>query len=134
MKLIYWGSCFYALIKFGTFLSAKNVSICRISLRLLSDKDKESCGNSKECDKKVWGNYTSVRRLPVNKGAVYAFLIIINAYILMYTFIYKKSGAEFIFIQTKGSTNTPVYNKYVHTPDPTSHVWNWFIEVLVFMH
>lgn len=48
---------FYALIKFGTFLSAQNVSICRISLRLSNDKDKESCGNSKECDKKVWDCY-----------------------------------------------------------------------------
>ena len=45
-----------------------------------------------------------------------------NVRIFMYTlYIYKKSGAEFIFIQTKGSTNTPVYNKYVHTPDPTSY-------------
>ena len=48
-------------------------------------------------------------------------VILMNVHILMYTLIYKKSGAEFIFIQTKGSTNTPVYNKYVHTPDPTSY-------------
>ena len=62
MKLIYWSSCFYALIKFGTFLSAQNVSICRISLRLSDDKDKESCGNSKECDKKVETVITSAWR------------------------------------------------------------------------
>jgi len=39
--------CFIALMKFGTFLAAKNVSTSRISLRLSKGKDRKYYGNSK---------------------------------------------------------------------------------------